>query len=186
MAEGQVPEGIEKMSIVRKYIEEGGGNFLTVKNCEVDAKVTIKAVSLDDETFDKSYVIIDGIYGPSGEECRVRLGRQNLARIANVISDDETTWLDEKIICIGTQTYPGLGTEGLLWSGVKTAHEEKPANANVVGDIINKILAAKTDMTRNAVDKLIEDEKAKASGLLTDEAAAHLVASNLGVAGDSA
>lgn len=173
------------MGIVRKYIEEGGGNFLTVKNCAVDSTVTIKAVSLDDETFDKAYVVLDGNYDPSGEECKVRLGVQNLERIANVLGDDETTWPGKKIVCIGTQTYPGLGTQGLLWSGVKAARKEEPASADVVSDIINKILATKTDMTRNAVEKLIEEEKAKAAGLLTDEAAVHLVASNLGVAGDA-
>lgn len=168
------------MGIVRKYIEEGGGNFLTVKNCPVDSTVTIKSLSLDDETFDKSYIVIDGIFDSSGEDCNVRLGVQNLARIAETLGDDENTWPGCKLICIGTQTYPGLGTRGLLWRGLKTAQNE-PASADVVNDIINKILAVKTDMTRNAVEKLIEEEKAKAAGLLTDEAAAHLVASNLGI-----
>lgn len=170
-----------KMSIVRKYIEEGGGNFLTTKNCAMDATVTIKAVSLDDETFDKSYIVIDGVYDPSGEECKVRLGRQNLERIAEALGDDETTWLGKKLVCIGTQKYPGLGTSGLLWGGVKAAPKEAAPSADVVGDTVNKILAAKPDMTRNAVMKLIDGEKAKAGGLLTAEAAAYLVASNLGV-----
>ena len=178
------------MGIVRRYIEEGGSNFLTAKNCAIDATVTIKSVSLDDETFDKSYVIIEGIYDLSGDECNVRLGVQNLERITEVLGDDEQTWPDCKIICIGTQTYRSLGTKGLLWRGVKPGQKEEPARvpipAVVVDDIINKILAAKTDMTRNAVDTLIEAEKAKAAGLLTDEAAAHLVASNLGVAGGDA
>ena len=170
------------MSIVRKYIEEGGGNFLTVKNCPVDSTVSIKTVTLDDETFDKSYIVIGGTFDTSGEDCNVRLGVQNLQRIADVLGDDEAKWPGRKMICIGTQKYSGLGTWGLLWSGVKTASKE-PAGTDVLDDIINKILAAKTDMTRNAIDTLIEAEKAKAAGLLTNEAAAHLVASNLGVAG---
>jgi ssDNA-binding replication factor A large subunit len=50
-------------------------------------------------------------------------------------------------------------------------------------EIIKRILALKPNLTREAVQKLIEEERAKAAGLLTEEAAAHLVASNLGVNG---
>ena len=80
------------MGIVRKYIEEGGGNFLTVKNCPVDSTVTIKTIKLDDETFDKSYIVIGGTFDTSGEDCNVRLGVQNLERVADVLGDDETNW----------------------------------------------------------------------------------------------
>jgi len=48
-------------------------------------------------------------------------------------------------------------------------------------DIIKKILTTKPTLNREAVERLIAEEKNKASGLLTDEAAAHLVASNLGL-----
>jgi len=179
------------MGIVRKYIEEGGGNFLTVKNCALDATVTIKTVKLDDQSFDKSYIVIGGVYDPSGEDCNVRLGGQNLTRIAEVLGDDETTWPGQQLVSIGTQKYPGLGTSGLLWSGMKGGRREVAPSADVggktapsidvFGNTVNKILAAKPDMTRNAVVKLIDEEKAKAAGLLTVEAAAYLVASNLGV-----
>jgi replication factor A1 len=50
-------------------------------------------------------------------------------------------------------------------------------------DVIKRILAVKPNLTREVVERLIQEEKAKASGLLTDEAAAHLVASNLGMDG---
>jgi replication factor A1 len=52
-----------------------------------------------------------------------------------------------------------------------------------IEDIIKKILALKPNLTREAVDRLIDEERAKAAGLLTEEAAAHLVASNLGLDG---
>jgi len=174
------------MGIVRKYIEEGGGNFLTVKNCKIGNAVSIEAISLDDETFDKSYIIVDGLFDPTGEECRVRLGVQNLERIAEVLGDDETTWPGQKLTCIGTQRYPGLGTRGLLWSGVKAGRKEPVSDVDRVNDVINEILAAKTDLTRAAVEKLIEDEIAKAKGLINREAAVNLVASTLGVAGGGA
>lgn len=50
-------------------------------------------------------------------------------------------------------------------------------------DVIKRILAVKPNLTREAVERLIQEEKAKAAGLLMDEAAAHLVASNLGMDG---
>jgi len=50
-------------------------------------------------------------------------------------------------------------------------------------EIIKRILALKPKLTREAVERLIDEERAKAGGLLTEEAAAHLVASNLGIGG---
>jgi ssDNA-binding replication factor A large subunit len=50
-------------------------------------------------------------------------------------------------------------------------------------DIIKKILALKPNLTEAAVRELIEKERAKAAGLLTEAAAAHLVSSNLGING---
>jgi ssDNA-binding replication factor A large subunit len=50
-------------------------------------------------------------------------------------------------------------------------------------DIIKRILALKPNLTEAAVKQLIEQERAKAAGLLTEEAAAHLVSSNLGING---
>ncbi len=50
-------------------------------------------------------------------------------------------------------------------------------------EIIKRILALRPNLTKEAVEKLIDEERAKAAGLLTEEAAAHLVASNLGLDG---
>jgi replication factor A1 len=50
-------------------------------------------------------------------------------------------------------------------------------------DVIKKILALKSNLTKEAVERLIVEERAKAGGLLTEEAAAHLVASSLGLDG---
>jgi len=50
-----------------------------------------------------------------------------------------------------------------------------------VEDTIKKILAIRPELTREAVRMMIEEEKAKAGGLLTEEAAAHIVASILGL-----
>ncbi len=50
-------------------------------------------------------------------------------------------------------------------------------------EVIKKILALKPNLNREAVERLIDEERAKAAGLLTEEAAANLVASNLGLKG---
>ncbi|MBN2335033.1 hypothetical protein JXL21_05695 [Candidatus Bathyarchaeota archaeon] len=50
-------------------------------------------------------------------------------------------------------------------------------------EIIKRILKLKPTLTEEAVQKMIDEERAKAAGLLTEEAAAHLVASNLGING---
>jgi len=52
-----------------------------------------------------------------------------------------------------------------------------------IDDIIKRILGLKPNLTEAAVRQLIDEERAKAAGLLTEEAAAHLVASNLGING---
>lgn len=49
--------------------------------------------------------------------------------------------------------------------------------------IVKRILTLRPNLTEEAVMRLIDEEKARAAGLLTDEAAAHLVASNLGLDG---
>jgi len=50
-----------------------------------------------------------------------------------------------------------------------------------VEDIIKRILAMRPELTNEAVRMMIEEEKARAGGLLTEEAAAHIVASILGL-----
>lgn len=180
-------EEMKISTIIRDYIENAGGNFLTTKNTKADDIVTIQSVWLDDETFDKSYIVVDGVYDKTGEECNVRLGVQNLERIAETLGDDEATWPGQKIQCIGQQKYPGLGTKGLLWRGIVVSQGSSPAvepaveSASNLKVIVGKIMAAKPQMTKKAVQKLIEDEKEKAGGLLTDDAAAFLVASTLDV-----
>jgi len=50
-----------------------------------------------------------------------------------------------------------------------------------VENIIKRILAIRPELTKEAVRIMIEEEKARAGGLLTEEAAAHIVASTLGL-----
>ena len=65
----------------------------------------------------------------------------------------------------------------------EAAEEERvrPKFSEPAETIMERILIMKPNITRDTVIKLIEAEGAKAAGLLTEEAAAHLVASNLGI-----
>jgi replication factor A1 len=54
---------------------------------------------------------------------------------------------------------------------------------NGTEEMIKRILAIKPRLTREDVERRIRDEQEKAAGLLTEEAAAHLVASSLGLEG---
>ena len=50
-----------------------------------------------------------------------------------------------------------------------------------VEDVVKRILALRPELTREAVQMMIEEEKSRSGGLLTEEAAAHIVASILGL-----
>lgn len=52
---------------------------------------------------------------------------------------------------------------------------------DIIDSIITIILENKPNLSRETIEKLIDEERVKAAGLLTREAAAHLVASNLGI-----
>lgn len=60
--------------------------------------------------------------------------------------------------------------------------EAKPSSTD---EVIEGILSFRPNLTRESVQRLIDEERAKAAGLLTEEAAAHLVASNLGLQKDA-
>lgn len=137
-------------------------------------------------TRNKSYIVLNGIYDLSGEECNARLGVQNVERVAEVLSDDENKWSGRKIQCIVHQSYPGLGQKGILWQGVAEGAAPAvippaPTVTSQVPEIIGKIMVANPELTAKAVKKLIDKEIKKAEGLLTEDAAAVVVAGTLGV-----
>ena len=108
------------MSIVRDYIEKGGGSWAKASNVKSGATVTVESVYLDDESFEgQSYVIVNGTYDPTGEDVKVRLGIQNLRRVVESLGDSEAAWIGKKLTVLGFADYPGLGSRGILWGAVK-------------------------------------------------------------------
>lgn len=74
-----------------------------------------------------------------------------------------------------------MAIENIL-GGATSVKAKKPRHdPSSTEGVIEKILSLKPNLTREAVERLIGDEMAKAAGLLTEQAAAHLVAANLGL-----
>ncbi len=169
------------MSLIKDYIEKGGGNFLSVKNCAVGSTVTINTVSLDEETYDKPRIVIAGIFDKTGEECNVSLGIQNVKRVAEMLGEDESKWIGKQIQCLTHADYPGLGTKGLLWGAVGSVAPAADTGKAEVSAVVSQIMEAKPELTVEAIVKLVNEQTEKSGGLLTPIAVAHLVAKNLGV-----
>lgn len=129
------------MSIVDEYIKSGGGNWLRANDVTNGDIVTIEELYLDKETFDKSYICVKGKFGLTNEEVSVRLGIQNVTRIAEVLGRDESNWIGEKLKVLGTQNYPGLNSIGILWTGEKTPVE-----------VLTKIPETSFSRTRGGLD----------------------------------
>ena len=116
------------MSVVKDYMEKGGGNWAKANNVASGAKVTIVSVYLDDRSFEdddkkQSYIVVNGTYDPTGEEIKARLGIQNLTRVVEVLGDNESTWTNNKLVVLGFQDYPGLGSRGILWGAEITVQQ---------------------------------------------------------------
>ena len=112
------------MSIIKTYMEKGGGNWAKASNVATGAKITVESVYLDDESFEgQSYIVVNGIYDITGEAIKVRLGVQNLRRVVETLGDNEATWTNNKLVVLGTQDYPGLGSKGILWGAEKTVQQ---------------------------------------------------------------
>ncbi len=165
------------MSIIDKFLEDAGGNFLNVKNCPSGTVLTITAVYRDDDTFDSSAIICTGKSSIDNEETNARLSASNVKRILESLGSDDTKWVGQEIQCIGHMDYPGLNAKGLLWGGVvQTATPAAPVET--VKSIIVKIMAG-TDMKAKAIKDLIDKEVVEAEDLLDELSCAQIVADRL-------
>ncbi len=113
------------MSLVRRFLKESGGPWIRAENVTVGATVTIEKVELDEQTFDRPYIVVTGVYDPTGENVKVRLGVKNVQRIVETLGDDESKWIGHKLEVISIETYKGLGRKGILWRGVKTVKQTR-------------------------------------------------------------
>jgi len=104
---------------VKEFIERSGSTFLNTDNSKTGDLVEIMKVSLDSTTFDKPYIVVDGVLQRTNEACCVRLGVQNLKRIAEDLGVNENDWTGNCLRVLAFQEYAGLGKKGILWGGKK-------------------------------------------------------------------
>jgi len=112
------------MSIIEDYLKNAGGNWLKADTVHDGYKMKIQNVWLDDDTFEKAYICVSGI-DSQGVAVQVRLGVQNIQRIADVLGKQNSEWIDQYLEVIGTQAYPGMSAKGILWRGVKAKPKQK-------------------------------------------------------------
>ena len=116
------------MSIIEDYLKNAGGNWLKADTVHDGYKMKIQNVWLDGDTFDKPYICVAGI-DSQGAAVQVRLGVQNVQRIADVLGKQQPEWMGQYLEVIGTQAYPGMSAKGILWRGVKA--KPKPQQEKV-------------------------------------------------------
>lgn len=108
------------MSLIDEYLKKAGGNWLKAAHVKPNDKLTIDRLWEDSESFDSIAICIEGIFSRDKEQWKARLGVQNVERVVEVLSTDETTWIGNSLRVLGTQTYPGIGHPGILWTAEKT------------------------------------------------------------------
>ena len=113
---------------VKRFLETGGGNFATVKNTPEGSQYPILQVYFDNEPYkDNPAIVVNSM--KDGAEFKIRLLRQNVARIAETLSDDESKWIGHNLRCTTHVHYPGLGKDGIVWNGVKAGQQTQMPTA---------------------------------------------------------
>jgi len=107
------------MSIVERFLIEGGGDFATSENTPVGSEIAIVHVYFDNTTYPENPAIVVNGTKSDGADIKVRLSKQNVARIAKVLSQNENAWIGNKLKATTHQYYPGLSKTGIIWDGVK-------------------------------------------------------------------
>jgi hypothetical protein len=112
--------------LVKRFLEKASGQWLTADRVQAGDRVLIRKLSVDETSFERPYLIVDGVLRRTGEEVRVRLGSRAVQRVAEVLGSDEAGWVGHELEVVGIESYPGLAkkrgvaeAKGILWKGVK-------------------------------------------------------------------
>lgn len=140
----------ESMS-VKRFLEQGGGNFATAQNTPVGTVLPILGVYFDNETYKENPAIVVNSKRANGEDVKIRLSRANVKRISETLSEDENQWIGNSVKALTHQEYPGLGKTGIIWEGVKSTQQsqmQSPVNLNIP-------TASKNDLSTGAYNWLV-------------------------------
>lgn len=111
----------KKLSMIEQYMEDAGGSFITAgkegTDVEEGQEYQIKAVTLDEESFDKPYINV--AVDDRGDDAVIRLGSKNLTRVIKKLGSNEKDWIGNFLRVLDTEYYDGLGKYGILWTARK-------------------------------------------------------------------
>ena len=119
------------MDLFEEFEKRTAGIWLKPANVKIGETFTINNVYIDDEMFPpKVYWIcectadVESELRDKGEECNARLGKDGYDDVKAVL---EKNWVNNKLKVVRIKDYKGLGTIGIIWTGVKVAKQERIA-----------------------------------------------------------
>jgi len=150
---------VSEKSVVRRFLREAGSLWLRAEHVKEGDRVFVERVDLDEESWDRPYIVVTGTLERLGEVVKVRLGVKNVQRIVETLGDDERGWIGNFLEVIGTESYKGLGRRGILWRGMKVEVKLSPATLNWIGDLPEDVRRGEAPIPAEAWNEMPSEVK---------------------------
>jgi len=102
----EIKPGVNLDQFLEQARTEGGVWIRSAEVAEGDTLEVLGPGEVDDETFDRPYLVLPVRY--KGEERRLRLGVRNVERIKRVLGSNTAGWTGKKIKVTAVEVVPGL------------------------------------------------------------------------------
>jgi len=113
----------EGVSTIEEFLRKAGGPWLRAVHVKTGDRLKILSEPVvDDQTFDRPYLVCDVLLQRTNEEFKLRLSKTNVTRIAQTLGT--SSWKGKEIEVISVEEYPGLKQRGILFKGVAPAPEQ--------------------------------------------------------------
>jgi len=106
---------------VEEYLKKAGGQWLRADNVVIGDRLEVLDEGvIDDQSFDRAYLVLQVKLLRTGEQYSLRLGPKNVKRIVDSWGGEKDTkkWVGRQLEVISIETYAGLGQKGILLRGV--------------------------------------------------------------------
>ena len=111
------------MSAIEEFLKKAGGPWLRADHVNPGDKLQIITEPiLDEQTFDRPYLVCDVLLLRTGEQYKLRLSKTNVTRIAQTLGTK--SWKGKYIEVVSIENYPGLRQKGILFKGVAEGAEK--------------------------------------------------------------
>jgi hypothetical protein len=179
----------EGVSPIEEFLKKAGGPWLRADNVQVGDRLQILTEPVvDDQTFDRAYLVCDALLIRTGEQFKVRLSKTNVTRIAQTLGTK--SWKGKYIEVMSIENYPGLRQKGILFKGVapteqaalpQTQPSLTPTPSPVVSDEITssvkELISFYDEIPIERLEKYLKDkgfegsvdDVIKACGLIKDD-----------------